>query len=173
MSEALWGRRPPPAPGPGAARVGRWEARSPADLTAARLQLAAALHRGGGRPPGIEEGAVERLLLIFEELVSNGLRHGRAPVQATLTADGGCGLLEVSDAAADRPPTPAVGRDAARGGLGLYLVARICGAHGWFTVDGRKVTWARVDHTRAEAPPEVWPAVPRPRPGHPDHCRGR
>lgn len=64
--------------------------------------------------------------------------------------------------AADRPPTPTVGRDAARGGLGLYLVARICGAHGWFTEHGRKVSWARVDHTRAEAPPEVWQAVPSP-----------
>ena len=169
MSEALWGRRPPPAPGPGAAALGRWEPTSPADLTAHRLQLAAALH-DHGRSPGIEEGAVERLLLAFEELVSNGLRHGRAPVRATVTVDGSYWLIEVSDAAADRPPTPAVGRDAALGGLGLYLVARICGGHGWAGDGHRKTVWARVDARRAEAPSTDGP-LPRPRAGRRERDR--
>jgi anti-sigma regulatory factor (Ser/Thr protein kinase) len=172
VSEALWGRRPPPTAGPGAAPLGRWEPTSRAELTAARRQLASALH-DGRRPSVIEEGAIERLLLAFEELVSNGLRHGRAPVQATVTADDTYWLLEVSDTAADQPPTPAVDRDAAQGGLGLYLVARICGAHGWFTDDGRKVAWARVDRTRAEAPPAVRQAVPRQRSVRPHTCHDR
>jgi hypothetical protein len=52
--------------------------------------------------------------------------------------------------AVDRPPQPAVGRDAAHGGLGLYLVARIFVAHGW-PVDGdREHVWARIDATGAE-----------------------
>jgi two-component sensor histidine kinase len=101
---------------------------------------------------------VERLLLVFEELVSNALRHGRPPIEASVVRAGQFRLLEVSDAARDVPPSPAVGRDAARGGLGLALVARLSGAHGW-TVDGdRKRVWARIDLTRAE-PPSRWPAV--------------
>jgi len=60
---------------------------------------------------------------------------------------GRCGwLVEVSDAAGGLPPAPAVGRDPALGGLGLYLVAQISAAHGWRPEeDGRKIVWARVD----------------------------
>jgi two-component sensor histidine kinase len=111
------------------------------------------------------KGAVERLLLVFEELVSNALRHGRAPVVVEVTTFDHCWLLDVSDAAVDRPPTPAVGRDAAYGGLGLYLVADLCGSHGWTVADDRKHVWARIDYTRAETPGRV----PRPR-REPDGC---
>jgi hypothetical protein len=38
-------------------------------------------------------------------------------------------LLEVSDAAADRPPSPALGRVPGQGGLGLRMVADLCDAH--------------------------------------------
>ncbi len=162
MSDALWARRPRPTPGPGASTVGRWEPASPAELTAHRLQLSATLHHGA-RLAGADEGAVERLLLAFEELASNALRHGRPPVRVTLTTTGDWWLLEVSDTAVDRPPTPAVGRDAAHGGLGLYLVARICAAHGW-DIDGQhKVAWCRINYTRAEPPPQVPASAPRPR----------
>ena len=97
---------------------------------------------------------MERLLLAFEELVSNGLRHGREPVEVTVTTFDDGWLLQVTDTATDTPPIPAVGRDPSQGGLGLHLVARITAAHGW-TVDGtgRKVVWARGLFTRDEAPP--------------------
>ncbi|MGY1729831.1 hypothetical protein ACI79J_22980 [Geodermatophilus sp. SYSU D01062] len=52
--------------------------------------------------------------------------------------------VEVSDAAGDRPPVPAVGRDAADGGLGLHPVARLSTSHGWIARDGRKHVWAHV-----------------------------
>jgi hypothetical protein len=94
--------RPPMSPG--ATLLGRWEPATSADLTAHRLQLAAALH-GKSRPAVAEEGAVERLLLAFEELVSNALRHGRQPVRVEVTAADGFWLLDVSDAAVDQPPT--------------------------------------------------------------------
>ena len=163
MSESLWARRPRPTPGPDASTVGRWAPASAADLTAYRLQLGAALH-DGARPPDAEEGAVQRLTLAFEELASNALRHGRGPVEVVLTTTGTGWLLEVSDAAPESPPTPAVGRDAALGGLGLYLVAQVCDAHGW-TVDttGRKVVWGQVQYTRDEALPDASRWVPRPR----------
>lgn len=165
MSEVLWGRRPVPVPGPDAVSVGHWEPGTPMDLTIIRRRVAAAL-RGGDRrwaAAPVSEGAGERLLLCVEELASNALRHGRAPVQVALTAFDHFRLLAVGDAAVETPPTPAVDRDAADGGLGLYLVARVCGAHGW-TVEGfRKVAWVRIDYTRTEAPPEVVATVPRPR----------
>ena len=163
MAEELWARRPLPPPGPGAASLGPWEPGSLRELTAGRRRLAQLL-QADGRPAGVDPGAVERLLIAFEELGSNGLRHGGSPVRVTVIADDRHWLLDVSDAAGDRPPVPAVDRDAAHGGLGLYLVARICGAHGW-TVDddGRKHVWARIDRTRAEAPSSAWAAVPRPR----------
>ena len=73
VSEALWAQRPRPTPGPDATAVGRWAPTTPADLTAHRRQLSAVLQDDAGA----DEVAVERLLLAFEELASNALRHGR------------------------------------------------------------------------------------------------
>jgi anti-sigma regulatory factor (Ser/Thr protein kinase) len=145
VSEALWGQCPRPAAGADAIAVGRWEPRTPADLIAHRRQLSAALQNGTGAADA-DEVVVERLLLAFEELASNALRHGRDPILVTVTAGRDGWLLEVSDAAADRPPTPAVGRDAAEGGLGLYLVARLSAAHGWDVHDEHKIAWCRIDY---------------------------
>jgi hypothetical protein len=80
-----------------------------------------------------------------------------------VTTTGTWWLLEVSDAAVDLPPTPAVGRDAALGGLGLYLVADICATHGWDADDQSKVAWCQIHYTRAEAPPDGPPSIPEPR----------
>jgi hypothetical protein len=164
MSGALWGRRRPPVTDSAAITVGRWSPASLADLTRDRRQLADSLHRAG-RPAQVDEGAVERLLLVFEEIGSNALRHGRGTVELSVTASGRWWLLAVSDAAPETPPVPAVDRDPARGGLGLYLVGQICAAHGWFVDGDRKIAWARIDYTRAEAPAEVTGHLPRPRRG--------
>ena len=109
-SPSLWARGPRHRPPRTTPTVGQWEPASLAHLTADRRQLAAALH-DGARPAGADEGAVERLLLAYEELASNALRHGRGPVQITVTTIGASWLLEVSDASTDTPPSPAVGRD--------------------------------------------------------------
>jgi hypothetical protein len=50
--------------------------------------------------------------------------------------------VEVTDAAVTSPPTPAVGRDPSEGGLGLYLIAEMASAHGWYVRDGAKHVWA-------------------------------
>jgi serine phosphatase RsbU (regulator of sigma subunit) len=165
MGEEIWAVRTRPAVGPAATLLGRWEPAASADLTAHRLQLSAALH-GRSRPAVAEEGAVERLLLAFEELASNALRHGRHPVRVEVTAADGFWLVDVSDAALDRPLTPAVGRDAADGGMGLYLVASICTAHGWFAERGRKHAWGCIDYTRGEARDTSLRPVPGPRNGN-------
>lgn len=81
-------------------------------------------------------------------------------------------LLTVSDAAPDQPPAPAIGRDAADGGLGLYLIARLCSAHGWFQDGTRKTVWARLDHREAESLPTAVSRL-RPRDGSKDSPRLR
>jgi anti-sigma regulatory factor (Ser/Thr protein kinase) len=112
-----------------------------AELTGMRRRLRAALAHGG-LPAGADDG--ERLLLAVEELTSNGLRHGRLPVDVTVTATGLGWLLQVSDTATARPPTPAIGRDAALGGMGLHLVARLSRAHGWNLDGDHKTVWAHI-----------------------------
>ncbi|WP_243737385.1 ATP-binding protein [Blastococcus xanthinilyticus] len=131
--------------------MGRWQPGTLAELTLARRQLNAALH-DGARPAGCDEGAVQLLLLAFEELVSNALRHGGTPIEVVVTRTGACWLLEVRDTAADRPPAPARDRDPALGGLGLPLVAKICDDHGWTVEDGRKLVWASLAHSSAGPP---------------------
>ena len=97
------------------------------------------------RAPGAGPDDGDRLLLVFEELASNGLRHGRPPVRAVVVTLPSGWLVEVSDAAVDESPEPAVDRDAADGGMGLFLVARLAAAYGWVVRDGRKSVWARID----------------------------
>lgn len=140
MSQALWARRPLP---PVDARVaGAWtaEVRTRAGITASRIRL----HDELGGQHDVDEADVEVLLLTFEELTSNAVRHGRLPVRVTVTTTADGWLIDVADAATDRGPVPAQGRDPARGGLGLYLVARLCAAHGWSVERGRKHVWACV-----------------------------
>jgi serine phosphatase RsbU (regulator of sigma subunit)/PAS domain-containing protein len=154
----LWGHRRPPARTPEFSVLGQWEPRTPADLTAYRLQLAE-LDYAVSRPAA---EAAERLELVFEELVSNGLRHGRGRVDVTVSATGTGWLIEVIDAAGDTPPTPAVDRDAALGGLGLYLVARLSSAHGWApAAAGGKVVWAQVESSGPPAATEEVAAARR------------
>ena len=150
MSHPLWAHRSPPTSSPVSSEIGTWQPATLAELTAGRRLLATLLADEAGRL-GVDEGSGERLLLAFEELGSNALRHGRLPVRLRVTADADSWLLQVSDAAPDVPPVPAFDRDAALGGLGLHLVARLSGAHGWTTGGGRKTAWARIERRRAEA----------------------
>ncbi len=87
----------------------------------------------------------ERLVLIADELASNALRHGGAPVAAAVSQAGDHWLVAVSDSSPAIPPTPAQGRDPGKGGFGLYLVADLSVRHGWTTVGrGQKTAWAVV-----------------------------
>lgn len=138
-----WEQRPLPAPIQDQSPRWSWDLRQAADLTRSRTHLRAAV-LAAGLPPGDIADDVERLLLAYEELASNGFRHGQAPVQAQVTAAGDGWLIDVTDAAVDHAPTPATDRDPALGGLGLLMVARLCRAYGWSTTADRKHVWAYV-----------------------------
>lgn len=90
------------------------------------------------------EDARDGLLLVFEELASNALRHGGGAVRALVVASDEGWLLDLSDEAPDRPPVPAVDRDPSLGGMGLHLVAQLSVDYGWECRPGRKHVWARL-----------------------------
>ncbi len=137
----VWAQRPSPDVRGQAATTWTWEITRPAELTAARCALRDDLS-GAALPAGADPDDVDRLLLAFEELASNGLRHSRAPITVTVTGTAGGWLIDVSDTRPDRPPVPAVDRDPALGGLGLHLIARLSATHGWWVRSGRKHVWA-------------------------------
>jgi hypothetical protein len=145
LHQARWAERRPPAVQRLVAATRDWSLSTPGELTMLRMRLRDEILPPDGRGP-VHEDDVDRLLLAFEELASNGLRHGQAPVAvAVLTAANGW-LIDVTDAATERAPTPATDRDPAHGGLGLPLVARLSAAHGWFADSARKHVWAYIAH---------------------------
>jgi anti-sigma regulatory factor (Ser/Thr protein kinase) len=143
MRDGRWLKQPPD-PIEESSAVWAAEPAGLAELSVLRGQLRGIL-APRSRAPGTETDDSDRLLLVFEELASNGLRHGQPPVRAVVVTLPSGWLIEVSDAAVDESPEPAIGRDAADGGMGLFLVARLSSAHGWEVRDGRKFVWARVD----------------------------
>jgi anti-sigma regulatory factor (Ser/Thr protein kinase) len=137
MGRLSWPLRPLPD---GRGEVWRWDLATLAELPGARAGLRSRLGVVG--VPADEDTSGERLVLAFDELASNALRHGESPVVATVVAGSGGWLLDVSDRAPGTMPAPAIGRDPAKGGLGLHMVARLAVAHGWY-VDGEcKHVWA-------------------------------
>jgi anti-sigma regulatory factor (Ser/Thr protein kinase) len=126
----------PSATPPPAADGISWELSGIAQLPRVRAELRA--HLRGATDP--EQS--DRLVLALDEMASNALRHGGGGVRATVRRADAAWLLEVSDRAADHPPTPAVGRDPSQGGLGLYLIAELSSAHGWYVDGGAKHVWA-------------------------------
>jgi anti-sigma regulatory factor (Ser/Thr protein kinase) len=125
MGRLSWPLRPLPD---GRGEVWRWKLGALAELPAARSGLRG-LVGAVGLSDDSEGIAAEQLILAFDELASNALRHGERPVVATVVAGSGGWLLDVSDRAPKVMPTPAVDRDPAQGGLGLHLVARLSVAH--------------------------------------------
>ena len=139
---ALWQSARPPH---GYAEIWCHELRSLRELAAlrARLRTSTTGSRTVDRPE--RDHWSERLVLIADELTSNALRHGGAPVAAVLGREGDRWLIAVRDSETRVPPVPAQGRDPGLGGFGLYLVADLSTAHGWFAEPRSKTAWAVVD----------------------------
>ena len=93
---------------------------------------------------GPDSAVADSLVLIVDELMSNGLRHGRAPVRLHAVRTGEGLLVQVSDGNVMDAPTPAIGRDPALGGMGLRIVANLTTTRGWDVTDGRKHVWAHL-----------------------------
>lgn len=141
MAMQQWDRCPVPAVARSGDAVGEWQLGSQIDLIVCRGQLRDALLRTPV-PATMEFGDLQRLLLAFEELAANGLRHGRAPMRVSVAGAAEGWLIVVTDAATECPPTPVAGPDLVHGDFGLYLAARLCPSHGWSVCRGRKHVWA-------------------------------
>ncbi|MGY1811154.1 ATP-binding protein [Blastococcus sp. SYSU D00820] len=131
----------PSASPPSASGGLTWLLTEVAELPRMRAELRRHLARGT-EPDTATADLRDRLVLALDEMASNALRHGGGRVTAAVRHVGGSFLIEVSDAAADSPPAPAVGRDPSEGGLGLYLIAELASEHGWYVHDGAKYVWA-------------------------------
>ncbi|MGY1741541.1 MULTISPECIES: ATP-binding protein [unclassified Blastococcus] len=126
----------PSATPPPATDALTWELGDIAELPGVRAQLRA--HLRGTADPELRD----RLVLALDEMASNALRHGGDGVCAAVRRTEAAWLLQVSDRAPHTPPTPAVGRDPSEGGLGLYLIAELASAHGWYVDGDTKHVWA-------------------------------
>lgn len=143
MNGIPWAWHAPPRATSTASEVWRRDIVSPAALTFSRSLLRRRV-MSSPLPPDMDESYVEVLLLTYEELTSNAIRHGRLPVYVMLTTMDDGWLIDVVDAATECTPRPPVDRDPAQGGLGLHLVARLCTRHGWWTEHDRKHVWALI-----------------------------
>ncbi|TFV58498.1 UNVERIFIED_ORG: ATP-binding protein [Bacillus sp. AZ43] len=112
-----------------------WDLHDVAELPQVRAELRR-------RAPGSDRDLHDQLILALDEMASNALRHGGGRVRAEVRLTRAAYLIEVSDQAASTPPAPAVGRDPSEGGLGLYLIAEMATAHGWYVRDDSKHVWA-------------------------------
>ena len=135
---AVW----PSASPPPAAPVFSWELRTVAELPRVRAELRERSVASGGAPDPETADFWDRLVLALDEMASNALRHGGGRVRAAVRETPDAYLIEVSDQAATTPPSPAVDRDPSEGGLGLYLIAEMSTAHGWYVSNGNKYVWA-------------------------------
>ncbi|TQN42016.1 hypothetical protein FHU33_1407 [Blastococcus colisei] len=139
---ALWH----PAPSPfGFRELWCQELHSLSELAKLRARLRSTLTGSSTVVHPEREHWSERLVLVADELTSNALRHGGAPVATALSRTGGQWLLAVSDSSTEVPPTPAQGRDPSLGGFGLYLIADLSARHGWFRERGTKTVWAVIE----------------------------
>ena len=130
----------PSASPPEAVPALHWSLRDVAELPRVRAELRR--HTAATPDAALSPDARDQLILALDEMASNALRHGGGDVRAAVRMTDDAYLIEVSDEAATAPPSPAVGRDPSEGGLGLYLIAEMATAHGWYVRDGLKHVWA-------------------------------
>ena len=141
-TESVW----PSACPPDATPALSWVLDDIAQLPQVRAEVRRfATGRGPSGPAAAD--LCDQLVLAFDEMASNALRHGGGRVRAAVRLTGDAYLVEVSDQNPTAPPAPAVGRDPSEGGLGLYLIAEMAICHGWYVHAGIKHVWALLPRT--------------------------
>ena len=88
------------------------------------------------------EDAVDRTILVIDELTSNALRHGALPAGLRIGDEEDRWIVVVTDSAPERLPTPARERPAGGGGYRLYVIADLTATHGVHRDADRKHVWA-------------------------------
>jgi anti-sigma regulatory factor (Ser/Thr protein kinase) len=119
-----------------------WSPQHLRDLPAVRREFRAWIAAADGAGHPLRENRVEESVLALDELMSNALRHGRAPIEVQVCASDGGVLLQVADRAAEEPPRPTSTRDPGLGGMGLGMIADFALDCGWFAPGDQKVVWA-------------------------------
>lgn len=133
-----WPSARPPA---GFAEVWHQEPTQLADLRSIRTHIRTFM--AAPQAPGSPTSDwIEPFVLVIDEITSNALRHGAAPVHLGLGTDSARWLVAVTDHAPGVPPVPAVGRAPGTGGYGLYMIADLTSDHGWHSEDNHKTVWA-------------------------------
>ena len=140
-AESLWpSATPPPVAASSPVPTLRWELSALTQLPRVRAEVRR--HTTAADGPSAAD-LRDQLILALDEMASNALRHGGGtPVVAALQETDDAYIIDVADGALSAPPTPAVGRDPSEGGLGLYLIAELAVAHGWYIDDDGKHVWA-------------------------------
>lgn len=125
--------------------LGTWHLSRVEDLAELRAHVAAS---AGG--PEISEAsgpAGGLLVLVVNELATNGLKYGTPPLAVSLSQTSDGWLVNVRDGRSDKPPVPQPPALARPGGHGLRIVASASTAWGWYRDDvgtpGKHV-WAHV-----------------------------
>ena len=119
-----------------------WSPRHLRDLSGVRREFRAWVTAAGDGSDRMRENRVEESVLALDELTSNALRHGRAPIEVQACATEGGVLLQVADRAAEDPPRPTSTRDPSDGGMGMGMIAEFAVTRGWFSSGEQKVVWA-------------------------------
>jgi serine/threonine-protein kinase RsbW len=86
--------------------------------------------------------AVERMVLVVTELVTNALRHGMPPTVVRLLHEGDRLIIDVADHDRDAQPMVDAGRPLGAGGLGLQLTHTFALDVGWYSTEVDKHVWA-------------------------------
>jgi len=90
------------------------------------------------------EEVVDTATLLASELVTNGLVHGKGPVELRLRLTRDRLVLEAEDGGSHMPRRRAAAQDE-EGGRGLHLVATLADRWGARATDDGKVVWAELD----------------------------
>ena len=88
------------------------------------------------------EDAVDRAILVIDELASSAVRHGAPPASLHIGDEADRWIVTVTDSAPDRLPTLARERPAGGGGYGLHVIADLTATHGVHREADRKHVWA-------------------------------